>query len=77
MRNRYFCVKVNQANVFGDLRDGGDPKVWCEVRWAGMSKNTRQFNKEKVYQTLYFKIPIPPDVKASVPLLEQYLTEEL
>jgi hypothetical protein len=41
MRSRYFCVKINQANVFGDLRDGGDPKVWCEVRWAGMSKNTR------------------------------------
>ena len=77
MRNRYFCVKINQAQVFGDLRDGGDPKVWCEVRWAGMSKETPRFNKEGVFKILYFKIPIPPDIKASQPKLENYLQEEL
>jgi len=60
MRERYLCVKVNEANVFGDLNDGGDAQVWVDVSWAGVTKQTRHFKKPNVNQTLYFKIPIPP-----------------
>jgi len=31
MEEKYLCVKVNEAKVFGDLSDGGDAKVWCDV----------------------------------------------
>ena len=32
MEEKYLCVKVNEAKVFGgDLSDGGDAKVWIHV----------------------------------------------
>jgi hypothetical protein len=31
MEERYLCVLVKEANVFGELRDGGDAKVWIDV----------------------------------------------
>ena len=77
MRNRYLCVKINEANVFGDLNDGGEAKVWVDVQWAGLLKKTREFKRQNVNQILYFKIPIPPSVKASEAKLEVYLQEEL
>jgi len=40
-RERYLCIKINEANVFGDLSDGGEALVWCEVTWAGVTKLTR------------------------------------
>jgi hypothetical protein len=45
MRNRYLCVKINEANVFGDLNDGGEAKVWVDVQWAGLLKKTREFKR--------------------------------
>jgi hypothetical protein len=29
-KEQYMCVKINEANVFGDLNDGGEAKVWIE-----------------------------------------------
>lgn len=48
MRDRYLCVKLNEANVFGDLSDGGEAKVWIDVTWAGVVKQSRQFSKPNV-----------------------------
>jgi len=31
MEEKYLCVKINEANVFGGLSDGGDAKVWVDV----------------------------------------------
>ena len=36
MRDRYFCVKINEAKVFGDISDGGEPKCWIDVSWGGV-----------------------------------------
>jgi hypothetical protein len=77
MRNRYLCIKITEAAVFGDLQDGGDPSAWCDVSWAGVQKRTRVFKKPHVNQTLYFKIPIPPSIRSSPIKLEKYLQEEL
>lgn len=63
MRERYLCIRINEANVFGDLNDGGEAIVWCDVTWAGITKRSRQFKKPNVNQILYFKIPIPPEKK--------------
>ena len=70
-------MKINEANVFGDLSDGGEARVWIDVTWGGMVKSTRPFKKPNVNQTLYFKIPIPPEVKTNEARLEEYLNEEL
>lgn len=48
MRERYLCIKINEANVFGDLNDGGEALVWCEVVWGGLTKKTRQFKRANV-----------------------------
>jgi hypothetical protein len=73
----YFCIKINQANVFGDLNESGEAIVWCEVTWAGITKETRHFMKPNVNETLKFKIPIPPDKRRSEDSKEKYLTKEL
>jgi hypothetical protein len=65
MKDQYLCVKINDANVFGDINDGGDPIVWIDCKWAGVVKKTRQFKRPHVNQILYFKIPIPPSAKES------------
>jgi hypothetical protein len=36
MRDRYFCVRIDEAKVFGDISDGGEPKVWIDVEWGGV-----------------------------------------
>ena len=77
IQDRYLCVKINEANVFGDLNDGGDAKVWIDVTWAGVTKMTRQFKRQNVNQTLYFKILIPASSMESFSLLEEYLQDEL
>ena len=77
MRSQYLCVKINEANVFGDLNDGGDAKVWCDVSWGGVLKQTKPFKRQHVNQILYFKIPVPADLKSNPKKLEQYLTDEL
>jgi len=77
MQEQYLCVKINDANVFGDLNDGGDAIVWVDVIWAGVLKRSRNFKRAHVNQVLYFKIPIPPSVRRNETLFEQYLTEEL
>lgn len=48
MKELYLCIKINEANVFNDLSDGGDAIVWCEVSWGGLSKKTRNFKKAHV-----------------------------
>ena len=48
MRDRYLCVKINEAHVFDDISDGADAKVWIDVQWGGGVKTTRQFKKEIV-----------------------------
>ena len=73
LRDRYLCVKINEANVFGDFRDGGEALVWIDCHWGGVCKKTRIFKRENVQQTLYFKIPIAPDVKKNAAKLEEYL----
>ena len=65
MKDRYLCIKINEANVFGDISDGGDALVWIDVIWAGVIKQTRKFKRQNVNEKLYFKIPIPPDVKSN------------
>lgn len=77
MAEQYLCVKINEANVFGDLNDGGDAIVWVEVTWAGVTKKTRNFKRANLNQVVYFKIPIPPAARKSASALEQFLTEEL
>jgi hypothetical protein len=77
MRERYFCIRLNEANVFGDLNDGGEAEVWCDVTWAGITKTSRKFKKANVNQTLLFKIPIPPDQRKNQDKLEKFLTKEL
>lgn len=59
-KERYLCIKINEAQVFGDLNDGGDALVWCQVSWGGLTKKTREFRRPNVNQTLYFKISVPP-----------------
>ena len=73
MRERYFCVKVQEAICFGDISDGGEPKVWIDVEWGGVTHSTRKFKKPVVRQTLYFKIPIPPERRSPANKLEDYL----
>jgi len=48
MRDRYLCIKIDDAHVFDDVADGADVKVWIDVHWAGVVKTTRQFKKEIV-----------------------------
>lgn len=76
-KEQYLCVKINEANVFGDLNDGGEAKVWIECQWAGVTKTTRQFKRPNVNQILYFKIPIPPSERSSDSKFEDFLTKEL
>ena len=57
---QYLCVKINEAKVFGDINDGGDPVAWVEVVWGGVKKKSKIFKREFVNQTLFFKIPLPP-----------------
>ena len=45
MEERYLCVKVTEANVFAELSDGGDAKVWVDVSWGGVTKSTREFKR--------------------------------
>jgi hypothetical protein len=45
MNETYLAVKINEANVFGELSDGGDAKVWVDVQWAGVTKSTREFKR--------------------------------
>jgi hypothetical protein len=71
------CVKIIEANVFENFRDGGEALVWIEVFWGGVMKKTRIFKRENVQQTLYFKISIPPDIKKNQTKLEEYLQEYL
>jgi hypothetical protein len=59
-KERYLCIKINEAQVFGDLNDGGDALVWCQVSWGGLTKKTREFRRPNVNQTLFFKISVPP-----------------
>lgn len=73
LRDRYLCVKIIEAKVFEDFRDGGEALVWIECFWGGVMKKTRIFKKENVQQTLYFKISIPPDIKKNQAKLEEYL----
>ena len=81
MKERYLCIKVLEANVFGDLSDGGDAEVWCQINWGGLSKNTRHFKRSTVNQIVYFKIPVPPAYKGksndAIAKFEEYMTEEL
>jgi hypothetical protein len=77
MREKYLCVKINEANVFGDLNDGGEAKVWIDCHWGGVVKQTRQFKKANVNQILYFKISIPPSIRLNEAKLETFLQEEL
>ena len=74
--DQYLAIKINEANVFRDINDGGDAAAWVEINWGGTTKKTREFKKTFVNQTLYFKIPIPPS-KKSGDKVERYLTEEL
>ena len=76
-KEQYMCVKINEANVFGDLNDGGEAKVWIECQWAGVTKKSRQFKRPNVNQILYFKISIPPSAKQSEAKLEEYLSKDL
>ena len=48
MAEQYLCVKINEANVFGDLNDGGDAAVWVECKWGGVIKKSRQFRRPHV-----------------------------
>jgi hypothetical protein len=48
MQEQYLCVKINDANVFGDLNDGGDAIVWVDVTWAGVIKKSRNFKRPHV-----------------------------
>ena len=48
MRDRYLCVKINEANVFDDISDGGEPRVWIDVTWGGVTKRTRDFRRANV-----------------------------
>ena len=41
MRDRYLCVRINDAFVFDDISDGADAKVWIDVIWGGDVKKTR------------------------------------
>ena len=75
--DQYFCVRINEAKVFNDLNDGGDAIVWIDVQWAGVIKQTKQFKRPILNQTLYFKIPIPPAIKKNEALLEEFLQDEL
>ena len=77
MRERYLVVKINEANVFGDISDGGEALAWIDVIWGGVLKTTRKFKRANVNQPLYFKIPVPPDIKMNETKLEDYLIEEL
>jgi len=77
MKDTYLCVKINEANVFGDLSDGGDAQVWIDVIWAGMTKQTRKFKRPNVNEKIYFKIPVPPDARSNQAKLDAYLAEEL
>lgn len=47
-REQYLCIKVNEANVFGDINDGGDVEAWVQVNWGGLSKDTRHFKRQNV-----------------------------
>jgi hypothetical protein len=40
-KDQYFCVKINEAKVFGEINDGGDALVWVECNWGGVVKKTR------------------------------------
>jgi len=48
MRERYLVVKINEANVFGDISDGGEALAWIEVVWGGVLKTTRKFKRANV-----------------------------
>ena len=48
MRSRFLCVRINEANVFSDLNDGGDAIVWIDVTWGGVTRRTREFKKANV-----------------------------
>ena len=77
MGDQYLCLKINEANVFRDINDGGDASVWIEAKWGGVVKKSRMFKRPHVNQILYFKIPIPPSKRKKDIEFEQYLTEEL
>lgn len=72
---------IKEANVFGDLSDGGDAEVWCQVNWGGLCKSTRHFKKPNVNQILYFKISVPPAYKGksveAMAKFEEHMNEEL
>ena len=44
-REQYLCIKVNEANVFNDINDGGDVEAWVQVNWGGIAKDTRHFKR--------------------------------
>jgi len=48
LNNYYFCLQINEANVFQDISDGGEALVWCDVIWNGVRKESRRYKKSNV-----------------------------
>lgn len=44
-REQYLCIKIIEADVFGDISDGSDVECWVQVNWGGVAKDTKHFKK--------------------------------
>ena len=60
-------------SVFEDISDGGEPRVWIDINWAGVTKRSRDFKRANVNQIIYFKLLIPPKIKEDANKLENFL----
>ena len=56
-------MKINKANVFGDLNDGGDAVAWVDLEWGGIIKQSKRFKKDHVNQIFYFKLSVPEVIR--------------
>ena len=44
VNNRYYLViALSKLNVFNQIVDGGDAKVWVTIEWGGIQKTSRTF----------------------------------
>ena len=71
-------ININRVNVFEAIADKGEPVVWCDVEWGGISKKSRKVKRPQLNETFYFELPISKETimsKTEADLADEIMEE--
>ena len=51
---QYLVVHITKVNVFEAIAELGDPVVWTDVEWGGVTKKSRNIRRPQLNETFYF-----------------------